>query len=63
MINLSDLVRIKHEPPTSARARWLGVVVNIRYSAVGGTVSILWPQSGMIEHWASDALEVINESR
>jgi hypothetical protein len=68
MIHLNDLVRLQYEPPPLYgsdqldRRGWIGIVIGVRHSAVGQTISILWPQIGETEKWAADALENVSDA-
>ena len=62
MIHLSDLVKIKEHPPRrqDARLGWIGIVTSVRSSAVGQTITVLWPEKGLEESWTAEALEVVS---
>jgi len=61
VIHLSDLVKIKENPPRHrGRQAWIGIVTDVRSSAVGQTITVLWPEEGLEESWTAEALEVVS---
>ena len=64
MIHIKDLVKIRQgeEWVGDPRGDWIGIVTSVSSSAVGQTITILWPQAGLEERWTADALEVLSET-
>ena len=61
MIRINDLVKLKVEPPRHQNTRpgWIGIVIDVRNSSIGQTITVLWPNSGESEPWRSCALSVV----
>ena len=63
MIHIKDLVRIRQGcGKKDPRSGWIGIVTSVSSSAVGQTITILWPQAGLEERRTADALEVLSET-